>query len=218
MEKLFKKKILKVIGFLWCAILINTLSYQMVYSENIIDEWNMVKVPPSPEIKPITIDPKTTALLLLDFNKQTCNPQRRPRCIASIPKVKNLLAEARTKGVLVVYSLTAGATPDDIAKELAPKEGDPIVTSGPDKFFGTDLEKILKEKNIKTVIITGTAAHGAVMYTASGAALRGMKVIVPVDGLSAETLYPEQYTVWHLINAPRISNQVAISRIDMISF
>ena len=92
------------------------------------------------------------------------------------------------------------------------------MTSGPDKFLGTELEKILKERNIKSVIVVGTAAHGAVLYTASGAALRGMHVIVPVDGISAESLYPEQYTVWNLANAPRVSNQVTITRTDLITY
>lgn len=184
--------------------------------QTIIDEWNTVKIPPAPQLKTVTIDAKTTAILLLDFNKQTCNPERRPRCIASIPKVEKLLKEARVKGVLIVYSLSAGAQAGDIAKELAPQASDPIVTSGPDKFLNTDLEKILKEKGIKTVIVTGTAAHGAVLYTASGAALRGFNVIVPVDGMSAETLYPEQYTAWNLVNAPRISNVVTLTKIDMV--
>lgn len=187
-------------------------------AQSITDEWNAVKTPPVPELRPVSLDPRTTALLLLDFNKQTCNAERRPRCIASIPNVKQLLDRARTSGVCVIYSLSAGATPTDIAHELAPQPGEPAVTSGPDKFLGTDLEKLLKEKNIQTVIVAGTAAHGAVLYTASGAALRGMKVIVPVDGLSAETLYPEQYTVWHLSNAPRVSGQVTISRSDLITF
>ena len=57
-----------------------------------------------------------------------------------------------------------------------------------DKFLGTDLEKILKDKGIATVIIVGTAAHGAVLYTGSGAAMRGMNVIVPVDGMSSVDL------------------------------
>jgi hypothetical protein len=33
---------------------------------NIIDEWASVKMPPAPELKPVTLDPKTTALLMLD--------------------------------------------------------------------------------------------------------------------------------------------------------
>jgi nicotinamidase-related amidase len=186
--------------------------------QTIVDEWNSVKIPPAPELRPISLDPKTTALLLLDFNKQACNAEKRPRCISSVPKVKQLLDRARSSGVSVMYSLSANATTADIALELAPQPGEPAVTSGPDKFLGTDLERLLKEKNIQTVIVAGTAAHGAVLYTASGAALRGMKVIVPVDGLSAETLYPEQYTVWHLSNAPRVSGQVTITRSDLIKF
>lgn len=34
---------------------------------NIIDEWASVKAPPAPELKTVTVDPKTTALLMLDF-------------------------------------------------------------------------------------------------------------------------------------------------------
>jgi nicotinamidase-related amidase len=185
-------------------------------AQDVIAEWGSIKTPPPPELKDVTIDPKTTAFLLLDFNKQTCNAERRPRCIASIPKMKKLLDYVRSKGILVVYSLSAGAAPGDIATNLAPMEGDPVVTSGPDKFMGTDLEKILKDKGIKTVIVTGTAAHGAVLYTASGAALRGMQVIVPVDGMSAENVYAEQYVAWNLVNAPRVSAMVTLTRAEKI--
>lgn len=189
-----------------------------VSAENVIEEWNAVKTPPSPELKSVTIDPKVTALLLLDFNKQTCNADKRPRCIASIPVMQKLLTDARARGIYVVYSLSPGAAAADIARELAPLGQEPVVTSGPDKFLGTDLEKILKEKGIKTVIVTGTAAHGAVLYTASGAAFRGMQVIVPVDGMSAESTYAEQYVAWNMVNAPRVSTQSLLTRIDLIKY
>jgi nicotinamidase-related amidase len=187
------------------------------YAETVLDAWATIKTPPAPAPQAVTVDPKTTALLLLDFNRQVCNSERRPRCIASVPGVAKLLAAARGKGMLVVYSLTAGSKLADVAPALAAREGDPAVTSGPDKFLGTDLEKILAARGIKTVIVTGTAAHGAVLNTASGAAFRGMKVILPVDGLSAEGLYPEQYTVWHLLNAPRVSTQVTLTAIDLMN-
>jgi nicotinamidase-related amidase len=191
--------------------------FQMPASaQTIVDTWDAVKAPPAPELKSVILDSKATALLLLDFNKQTCNVQLRPRCIASIPKVQGLLEEARSKGFTIIYSLSAGATSMDIARELAPRKGEPVVTAGPDKFMGTDLEKILMDKGIKTVIVTGTAAHGAVLYTASGAAFRGMQVILPVDGMSAENTYAEQYTAWHLANAPRVSSKVTLTKIDLI--
>ena len=71
---------------------------------------------------------------------------------------------------------------------------------------------------IQTVIVVGTAAHGAVLYTASEAALRGFKVIVPVDGISADIPYAEQYVAWHMLNAPRIGAQSTLTKIDLIGF
>jgi nicotinamidase-related amidase len=189
-----------------------------VLGETVIDAWQSIRTPPAPAVKQVVLDSATTALLLLDFNRQVCNNESRPRCIASIPAVAKLADRARSSKVAVVYSLTAGSSMGDVAAMLAPKAGEPAVTSGPDKFLGTDLEKILKERGITTVIVTGTAAHGAVLNTASGSAFRGLKVILPVDGLSAETLYAEQYTVWHLLNAPRVSAQTTLTRSDMITF
>ncbi len=184
--------------------------------QTIVDEWNTVKAPPAPELRPVTIDPKTSALLVLDIVKQTCPP--RPRCVASVPKIQALLTQTRSKGVPVIYSLVPGGSVADVLPEVAPKEGEPSVTSGPDKFLGTDLEKILKEKGVQTVIIVGTAANGIGVYTGGEAALRGFKVIVPVDGMSAVDPYAEQFTAWQLVNAPRVVPQVTLTRMDMIRY
>lgn len=180
-------------------------------AETIIDEWASVKVPAPPALKPVTVDPKTTALLLLDFNIQTCNAENRPRCIASIPKVKPLLARARAEGMAVAFTLGGGGKITDIASDLTPVAGEPVVSSGVDKFLNTDLEKILKDRGVTTVITCGVAAQGAVIYTVAAAALRGFKVIVPVDCVSSNLLYAEQYTAWHLANAPVISPNITLT-------
>lgn len=212
-----KRLLVLVCGLAAATSLIQVAVPASAFAQTIVDEWSTVKAPPAPELKPVTIDPKVTALLILDIQKQNCNMERRPRCVASVPKIQGLLARTRAKGVPVIYSLGTG-TAADICQEVAPVGGEPVVTSGPDKFLGTDLEKILKERGITTMIVTGTAAHGAVTYTASGAALRGFKVIVPVEGMSAENTYAEQYTAWHLVNAPRVGVQVTLTRIDMIQY
>ncbi|MET0585071.1 MAG: cysteine hydrolase [Candidatus Binatia bacterium] len=185
-------------------------------AQTIVDDWSKVQAPKPPELKTVTLDPKTTALLVLDFVKQTCNTERRPRCLTSVPHVQALLKLARDKGVLVVHSITTAATSADILKDVAPLDGEPIVKSSADKFFKTDLEKILNDKVIKTVVVVGTAAHGAVLNTASQAAFRGLQVIIPVDGMSSENTYFEQYTAHHLGNAPGIGQQVTLTKIDMI--
>jgi nicotinamidase-related amidase len=183
---------------------------------SVIDEWASVKLPAPPAVKPVTADPKTTALLMLDFMNQNCG--KRPRCLATVPAVKKLLEEARAKKAAVVYTLIAKTTTADVIKDVAPAAGEPSVLSGPDKFLGTDLEKILKDRGIQTVIAVGTSSNGAVLYTASAAALRGMKVIVPVDGMSSQDALTDLVTVQVLTTAPRVSGQVTLTKLDMIKF
>ncbi|MGH7015255.1 MAG: isochorismatase family protein [Stellaceae bacterium] len=186
--------------------------------QTIIDEWATIRTPPAPELKQVTVDPKTTALLFLDFVKQTCNDRVRPRCVATLPATKKFLAEARAHHLLVVYSYVFGGSVQDILPEVARKSGEPAVQSGPDKFLGTDLEKILKDHGIKTTIIAGTAAHGAVLHTGDEAAIRGFNVIVPVDGMSAESAFVELYVAYNFAHAPAVDARSTLTRYDTIKF
>jgi hypothetical protein len=77
-------------------------------ANNIVDEWASIKAPAAPTLKPVTVDPKTTALLMLDFMNQNCG--KRPRCLATIPAMKRLLDEARAHKVAVIYSIIANST------------------------------------------------------------------------------------------------------------
>ena len=113
---------------------------------------------------------------------------------------------------------TRSATAADIAPQVAPKEGEPVVSTVANKFIRTDLDKILKEKGVTTVIVVGTTAQGAVLFTASEAAFLGYKVIVPVDGASAENIYAEQITAWTLATAPGVGPNTTMTRFDMIGF
>jgi len=206
------------IGLTFYLVLLCT-GASFAQSKTIIDEWASVQAPKPPELRPVKIDdPKSTAYLVLDMVKQTCNSERRPRCLATLPQVQAFLSLARSKGLPVIYSYTTTSTPGDIFPEVAPLAGEPLVRAPADKFVGTDLEKILRDKGIKTVIAIGTAAHGAVISTASQAAFRGFKVIVPVDGMSSENTYFEQYTAYHLTNAPGVAAQVTLTKFDLIQF
>ena len=185
-----------------------------VRAADVIEEWATIK-PAAPALKPVTVDPKTTALLMLDFMKQNCG--QRPRCVASLPAMKKLLEAARAAKAPVVYAIIANSTIADVLPEVA-AQGEPHVQSGPDKFRNTDLEKILKDKGIQTVIAVGTSSNGAVLYTASGAAFRGMKVVVPVDGMSAADPVAEYATVLNFMSAPTVSAATTLTRSDMIKF
>lgn len=184
---------------------------------DIIDEWANVKAPPPPELKPVTVDPKTTALLMLDFLQGNCG--HRPTCLAEMPAMKKLLDAARGAGAMIIYSGFEKSTPSNVIKDIAPPANEPMIHSNADKFLNTDLDKMLKDKGIKTVIVVGTAANGGVLYTAGEAALRGYNVIVPVDGLSADDLYAVQFTVWNLVHAtPTFVKGVTLTTSDMIKF
>jgi nicotinamidase-related amidase len=208
----------RLIAALAMTIAASSFAVATARAGTVIDDWASIKAPPPPELKAVTVDPKTTALLLLDFVHPICSEQTKPRCVASLPAMKKLLAEARASHVMVVYSTAGTTTAKDIWADIAPMPGETVVNSHPDKFQDTDLEKILKDKGIKTVIVTGVNANGAVLYTASEAALRGFKVIDPIDGSSAENEYIEQYVVYNFAHAPAVSAATTLTRSDMIKF
>ena len=183
---------------------------------DIVDEWASVKAPAAPTLKEVKVDPKTTALLMLDFMNQNCG--KRPRCVATLPAMKKLLAAARAAKATVVYSIIANTTTADVIKDVAPEANEPHVQSGPNKFRNTELEKILKDKGISTVIVTGTAANGAVLQTSIDAALRGLNVIVPVDGLSSVDAFADLSTVYTFTTAPALSAKSTLTRSEMIKF
>ncbi|MBU7032029.1 MAG: cysteine hydrolase [Theionarchaea archaeon] len=184
--------------------------------KTIIEEWEDVGLPSPPEVKRVNINPGETGLLLLDIQTQNCNNERRPRCVDRLPYLEKLLMMIRTNHIPVFYSITSSAQESDIREEVKPRKEDPIVKSGVDKFYNTNLEDILRERGVKTLIITGTAAHGAVLHTATAAVLRGFHIIIPVDGLSAGEPYAEQYTLWHIAHAPGTCRNATITRTDWI--
>ena len=190
-----------------------------VHAADVIAEWASVKTPPAPELKPVTVDAKTTALLILDINKPACTLERRPRCVDTLPHIKTLLDAARAAGAPVFYTFSGTGDPALVADpSLASRAGEAVPAKGPDKLLNSDLVKKLRDKGVQTVIVTGSTANGAVIGSAGGAAMRGFKVVVPVDGMSADSVYIEQYVAWHIANAPVLSTQSTLTRSDMIKF
>lgn len=211
---------MKRLYHMFAALLFAVTAATPALSDNVIDQWAYVKIPPAPALKPAIIDPAKTALLLFDFTTQTCSVERRPRCAANMQGLAKLLADARARNMYVVYSVaTANTSRTDIMPEIAPREGELVLPSlGPDKFIGSDLEKDFKARGITTLILNGTAAHTTVLHTGASAALRGFDVVVPVDGMASNDSFTEAYTAWHLVNAARVMTKVTLTSVRMISF
>jgi nicotinamidase-related amidase len=189
---------------------------------DVISDWSTAVAPPPPELKEVTVDPSTTALLLLDIMKAGCTA--RPRCVAAMPSITRLHDQARASNMVVWYSLVGmdgKATPDDVMDPaIKPRAGEWYRQPGPDKFLGSTLEATLKQAGIKTVIVCGNSFQGATVGTASGAAQRGYKVIVPVDCSAGESVYHEQYAAFHLAKGGPvgITSNITLTRSTMVKF
>ena len=197
-----------------CAPLLAT----QALAADIIADWPSVQIPPPPELRPVTLEGKTSALLILDIQAPACTTER-PRCAQSIPKIKALMDRSRAAGALIAYTLPSGKIADP---GIAPHEGEVVLQKqgGPDKYLGTDLEQRLKDRGIKTVIICGTSAQGVGIGTGSASAQRGFNVIFPVDCVSSESAFRELYAAWHMGGGgpPVMTKWVTLTRSDLIKF
>src|ERR1700722_14516946 len=96
-----KRTFLRTLVSVGIALMIMMVS--PTWAGDIFDDWDAAKTPPRPELKPVTLEGSTTALLILDLAKDgACG--RRPRCIAGIPNVKRLYDAARAAGVMFWFS------------------------------------------------------------------------------------------------------------------
>ncbi len=181
-----------------------------------------MQLPDLPAPVPVALDPKTTAVLVLDVSDTST--KQVPACLESVPAVKRLIEAARAAGALVIFSLGRAAE-QKVYSELGPRDDDPVVRTSADKFFNTDLDKRLEGRT--AAVIVGTAANGAVLYTAFGACARGLLVVVPEDGISSRDPLATYVARYQLLNQPGFVNAantplapkaVTLSRSDLVTF
>ena len=203
--------------FLPLALIAATIGLALpARAADIIDNWATVQAPAAPKLEDVTIDPKTTALLMLDFLKQNCGPN--PACQNTLPAMQGLLKTARDKKMLVVYTTFPGPKLTDILPQVAPLGKEPMITAFLDKFLKTNLDQVLKKNHIKTVIVVGSATNGAVLFTAASAFFHGYNVVVPVDGVSASSPYADQSAIFQFVGAPVMGGKVHLTRTGMLKW
>ncbi len=123
-----------------------------------------VQMPATPDPARVTLDPKTTALMVLDYVEDICNNQA--TCKGQmLPAMTPFMERVRKAGLTVAYG-TRAQNMTKWLKEVAPAAGDiKIINTAQDRFYGTDLDKELKAKGIKTLIMVGWKISGSVTYT-----------------------------------------------------
>jgi nicotinamidase-related amidase len=156
------------------------------------------------------------AIVVCDMINDHLTPGRPlevPRARTIVPALVRRLDEARAAGVPIVYVLDrheegdpeleewgahaiAGTEGAEVWPPLAPKPGDRIVTkpsySG---FHGSDLEQVLEELAVDTVVLTGCATEVQLMSTATDALQRGFAVELPADSQAGNSEMGEQFTM-----------------------
>jgi|SRR3989441_1110501 len=164
----------------------------------------------------VVVNPKATALIVVDMQNDFVKPGGTlvvEQAKGTLSAIQRLLALARRSGMVVFYTqdthdpgdpefpiwgqhVLRGSWGWQIVDELAPQAGERVIQKlRYDGFFGTPLDHELRMKDIKTVIVCGTVANICVLQTAGSAALRGYKVILPVDAISAITPFDQQVAI-----------------------
>lgn len=148
------------------------------------------------------------AVLVIDMINDYLSPLGKLYCPSGhliIPAVKTIIEQAHLSGWPVIYINTAikeptsplackwglhalkGSWGAEVIPELRPGQNDLVVEKeNYDGFFGTDLEKILKELGVDTVVAVGIHTHVCVLLTALGAFYRGYKVIALEEGMTTD--------------------------------
>ena len=184
-----------------------------------------LQMPATPEPARVTLDPKTTALIVLDYVEDICNSQ--PSCKGQmLPAMTPFMERVRKAGLVVAYG-TREQNMTKWLKEVAPAPNDiKIVNTAQDRFYNTDLDKALKAKGIKTLIMVGWKVSGSVTYTSVGAMARDYTVVIPMDTTSAGSGYETTIGFYNVLNSgnanlanePLKPKAVTLTRTDMITF
>lgn len=146
-----------------------------------------------------------TAVIVIDMiNDFVTGVFKSDRAAKIIPNIKALLDYTRKQKVPIVYATdahllnvdpefdvwgshaVAGSRGAEIIDELKPHKGDfRVLKRKYSAFQGTDLDQLLRELKIDTVILTGVVTDICIQHTAADAFFRGYKIIVPKDCVEA---------------------------------
>jgi len=172
----------------------------------------------------LEFDPKSTALLIIDMQRDFVMPGGFGEALgndvtplqATIAPTKRVLEAARRKGMLVIHTreghrpdltdcpptklvrgrgkirigdpgpmgriLVRGEIGHDIVPELYPAPGEPVIDKpGKGAFYATDLELILRDRGIKTLIVCGVTTEVCVNTSVREANDRGYECVVLSD-------------------------------------
>lgn len=168
---------------------------------------------------------KRAAILVVDFIRAYTTPGAPLYAAAVVEAVRqtvDVLAAARRRGVLVIYTrviynpsgidggifvqkvpvlrtLVEGEPLAEIVPELPPARADVILNKQyASAFFGTSLAAMLTAQGVDTVIITGCSTSGCVRATAVDGMQHGFRVIVPRECVGDRRAEPHEANLFDI--------------------
>ena len=166
----------------------------------------------------LTIDPATTALVLIDLQRGITGGQTVPNAAPDvIARAARLAAACRRRGLLVVLvRVDPGAngalfprpqadqprppmtvTPEwtELVPELDRQSDDVVTKHQPNAFYATDLEVQLGRRGIRTILLGGISTNVGVEATARAAHERGFEQVFIPDVMAAREVDLHEHSV-----------------------
>jgi nicotinamidase-related amidase len=123
-----------------------------------------------------------------------------------LPNLRSLIADAREREMLVVYvndnysdwtagrrelvqSALDGAAPSLVEPIVPPDDAPFVVKARHSVFYGTQLEYMLYQHDVKRLVISGQVTEQCILYSALDAYVRHYKVAIPRDAVAH--IYPD---------------------------
>ena len=150
--------------------------------------------------KTLRIDPKTTALLVIDFQNEYFDGRMPiPDGTAALRNAKRLIAMADDAGMPVFHVqhvtpagapiFAEGGSTVDFHADIQPAANHAVVRKSSVSVFPTsDIDAQLKAKGIKTLIVSGLMTHACVAGATRDAVPLGYDVIVADDACATRDL------------------------------
>lgn len=161
------------------------------------------------------VDPKKCAVVVIDLANDFVYPggiladaggeQYQEKAKGIIPRIRQLLEAARETGATVIYATDChdegdselnkwpphsmrGTHGGQIVPDLAPQAGDVVLEKQTySAFQSSDIEKILKERGIETLYVTGLHTDCCARHTSGDAFQKGYDLVWVTDSLQAFT-------------------------------
>ena len=176
----------------------------------------------------IAIEPRKTALVLIDLQQGVVSRPFAPRSGAEVVQhASRLAAKFRALGATVALvrvtfqqdsrdrlnapadapmQFNTSALPPNLAElapEIGPQPGDLIITKRQwGAFYGTELDLQLRRREVRTIVLDGIATNFGVESTARDAYERGYAQIFVEDAMASMTVEAHEFVVKNIF--PRI--------------